>query len=130
MTKTAQDRLLRADEYLKEAELIHREKIGNLLVLANLYHSMMNVLFALLDIRDIGNLTHAAVIESFEKEHMKAGVFSAEFSDALHFTYNITHECDCDHMKQPGDEDIERLFPVVRDSVEAAAVYLKNHSRV
>ena len=125
MTRTAEDRLLRANEYLREAELIYREKIGNLHVLANLYHAMMNSLFALLDIRDIGNLTHADVIESFEKEYMKAGVFSAEFADALHFTYNITHECDCDHMKQPEDEDIERLFPVVRDSVQAAAMYLK-----
>ena len=130
MTKTAQDRLRRAEEYIKEAELIRRENIGNLHVLANLYHAMMNVLFALLDIRDISNLTHAAVIESFETEYGKAGVFSAEFIDALHFAYNITHECDCDHMKHPEDEDIERLLPVVRDSVEAAAVYLKNHSRV
>ena len=130
MTETAEYRLLKANEYLQAAELIYREKVGNLHVLANLYHAMMNSLFALLDIRDIGNLTHADVIGSFEEEYGKTGVFSAEFIEALHFTYNITHECDCDHMKQPGDEDIESLFPVARDSVRAAAEYLENHSRV
>ncbi len=125
MTKTAEDRLLRANEYLQEAELIYREKIGNLHVLANLYHAMMNCLFALLDIRNIGKLTHAGVIENFERKYMQAGVFSAEFTDALSFTYKITHECDCDHMKPPEDEDINRLFPVVRDFVQAVATYLK-----
>ncbi len=118
MTGTAEDRLRRADEYIHEAELIRREKIGNLHVLANLYHAMMNCLFALLDIRDIGKLTHADVIEKFEKKYMQAGVFSTEFSDALHFTYNITHECDCDHMKTPKDKDINRLFPVAEEFVK------------
>ncbi|NOZ67701.1 MAG: hypothetical protein GXP46_00295 [Deferribacteres bacterium] len=127
MTETAKDRLRRANEYIQEAELIRREKIGNLHVLANLYHAMMNCLFALLDVRDIGKLTHADVIEEFEKQYMQSGVFSTEFSDALHFTYNITHECDCDHMKHPEDEDIDRLFPVAGRFARAVEEYLKKN---
>ncbi len=125
MTATAEDRLRRANEYIQEAELIRREKIGNLHVLANLYHAMMNCLFALLDVKDIGKLTHADVIEEFERRYMQSGVFSTEFSEALHFTYNITHECDCDHMKPPEDEDINRLFPVAARFVSAVEEYLK-----
>ncbi|GBE04406.1 MAG TPA: HEPN domain-containing protein [Nitrospirae bacterium] len=125
MTRTAERRLHKANEYLKEAELLYGEKIGNLPVLANLYHAMMNCLFALFDIENIGNLTHADVIEKFKSEFVQTGIFDKKFTGALDSAFHITHECNCDHMKPPEDKDINKLLPLVREFVHAVTTYLK-----
>ena len=124
MTQTAEFRLHRAGEYLKEAEILYTEKIGNLLILTNLYHAMMNCLFALFEIEEPGSILHADIIERFKSEFVQAGIFDKKFTGALDFAFHITHECDCDHMKPPGDEDIDKLFPVGREFVQASTDYL------
>jgi len=116
--KVISERLQKAEEYLREAEFIYKEKIGNMHVLANLYHSMINSLFALFDVRDTGNLTHADIIERFEREYIQTGKFERGFADAINFAYHITHQCDCDKMKPPEDEEIERLFPAAKGLLE------------
>ncbi len=65
------DRLEQARESLEEAELLYRERIGNKVVLAKLYHAMIYCLFALFGVREIGNFTHADIIERFEKDSMR-----------------------------------------------------------
>lgn len=53
---------MQARESLKEADILYyREKIGNKVVFAKLYHALMYCLFALFDIRNIGSLTHADI---------------------------------------------------------------------
>jgi len=110
MTRTAEQRLDRAGEYLREAEILDREKIGNLPVLANLYHAMMNSLFALFDLKGPGNILHADIIDRFKSGFIRTGNFDKKFADALDFAFHITHECNCDQMKPPGDEDIQGCF--------------------
>ena len=124
MTRTSEIRLHKADEYLNEAEILYREKIGNLPVLANLYHTMMNCLFALYDIEDIGSLTHAGIIDKFKKEFVQEDIFDKRFTDAVDFAFNITHECNCEHMKPPDDEDINKLLPIVKEFVSVVTEYL------
>ncbi len=126
MTQTAEFRLRKADEYLKEAELLHHEKIGNLPVLANLYHTMMNCLFALFNIEEPGNILHADIIEKFKGEFVQAGIFNKKFTDAIDFAFRITHECNCDHMKPPGDGDIDKLIPVAREFIQVVSGYIDN----
>jgi|Deesub1362A_J573_1020465.scaffolds.fasta_scaffold19416_2 uncharacterized protein (UPF0332 family) len=123
MIKTSENRLQKAEEYLREAEFIYGEGIGNMHVLANLYHSMMNSLFALFEVENIGNLTHADIVERFDREYIQTGKFEARFAEAIHFAYHITHQCDCDKMKPPENKEIERLFPVVRDLLQTVKRY-------
>ena len=101
------ERLTQARESIKEGELLYREKIGNKVVLAKLYHAMMYCLFALFDIRDIGKLTHADVIDRFETEYVEKGIIDRGFLDVIRHAYDLTHECDCEHMPVPSDDDIE-----------------------
>jgi len=124
MIQTVKQRLHKANEYVKEAEIIYSEKISNLPVLANLYHAMMNCLFAVYEIKDIGNRTHADIIGRFKKEFVEAGIVEKRFTDAIDFAFKITHECDCDRIKPPGDEEIKKLFPVVREFVQTITKYL------
>ncbi|GBE02388.1 hypothetical protein BMS3Bbin06_00988 [bacterium BMS3Bbin06] len=121
-------RLREAGENLKEAELLRHEKISNLATLTKLYHAMIYSLFALLGIKEIGNLTHADLIERFEREFVNNGIFKREYLDAMRFAYNFTHECDCAMMKEPEDRDIDYLFPVSADFVRFAGNYLEGHT--
>ncbi len=111
-------RLKEAEESLSEAELLKHEKISNIATLAKLYHSMIYGLLALFGMDDIGSLTHADLIERFEEEFVKKGLFRREYLEAMRFAYEFTHECDCAHMKQPEDRDIDYLFPMVKGFVE------------
>lgn len=111
-------RLKEAEESLSEAELLKDEKISNIATLAKLYHSMIYGLLALFGMDDIGSLTHADLIERFEREFVRKGLFRKEYLEAMRFAYDFTHECDCAHMKQPEDKDIEYLLPIVESFVE------------
>lgn len=121
-----EQRLDRAGEYLREAEILRSEKIGNLTVLANLYHAMMNCLFALFDLKEPGSLLHADIIERFKSEFVITGVLDKKFADAMDFAFHITHECNCDRMIPPGDEDVQKLIPVVREFIRIVDHYLND----
>ncbi|HHN65413.1 MAG TPA: hypothetical protein ENK09_08650 [Nitrospirae bacterium] len=110
-------RLSEAIESLKEAEIINDAGVSNLATLTKLYHAMIYSLMALFEIEDIGSLTHADLIERFEKEYIQKGTFRTDLLDALRFAYNFTHECDCAHMKEPEDKDIEYLMPLAEKLV-------------
>ncbi|MEC4685519.1 MAG: hypothetical protein VST71_07290 [Nitrospirota bacterium] len=118
-------RLAEAEGYLEEAEYLYKEKLSNLHTLAKLYHAMIYSLFALFDLRDIGGLTHADLIERFERDYVQKGVFDSTVLEAMRFAYDITHECDCAHMKQPEDRDVTRLEPIVRGFVHEVGAVLR-----
>jgi uncharacterized protein (UPF0332 family) len=101
-----QERLRQARESMDEAVLLAHEHMGNKMVLAKYYHAMMNCLFALFDIREIGRLTHEDIIGRFEQEYVKRGKGDAAVLGALRRAYDLTHECDCDNMPVPTEEDI------------------------
>ncbi len=113
-SEAARKRLVEAEGFLEEAEHLHNERISNLHTLTKLYHAMIYSLLALFDIGDIGGRTHAEIIGRFESEYVRKGAFDRSLLDALRSAYDVTHECDCAHMKQPDDEEIERLLPLAR----------------
>ncbi len=51
---TVWDRNSQARESMAEAHLMEREQMGSKLVLTKLYHAIMESLFALFDIQDMG----------------------------------------------------------------------------
>jgi uncharacterized protein (UPF0332 family) len=111
-------RLNEALDSLKEAEIINNAGVSNLATLTKLYHAMVYALMALFEIEDIGSLTHADLIERFERQFIQKGLMDTKFLDALRFAYNFTHECDCAHMKEPEDRDIQYLMPLAEEFVE------------
>jgi uncharacterized protein (UPF0332 family) len=94
MTKFIKKRLEEAEQHLEDAEFIYKERIGNLQIMTKLYHAMIYSLFALFEIEDIGNLTHADLIARFERELVQNETFSRSFYDALIYAHGFVHECD------------------------------------
>ncbi len=112
---TPRERINQARESMEDALLLVREHMGKRAVLTKLYHAMMSCLFAIFDIQDIGRLTHADVIERFEREYVKTGKIDATILDVLRRAYDLTHECDCDHMPVPTDEEIKRTLEAAQE---------------
>jgi uncharacterized protein (UPF0332 family) len=108
------ERLQQARENIDEALLLMHEHMGNKAVLTKFYHAMMSCLFALFNIRDIGKLTHADIIDRFEQEYVHTGKMDETILAALHRTYNLTHECDCDHMPVPTEGEIASAMKAVQ----------------
>ncbi|MFN3740102.1 MAG: HEPN domain-containing protein [Thermodesulfovibrionales bacterium] len=111
------ERLKQARESIEEAELLYKEGVGNKLVIAKLYHAMIYCLLALFRIRDIGELTHADIIERFEKEYVLKGIFSNELLRVIRHAYELTHECDCEHMPMPTHADIESSMSATQELI-------------
>lgn len=125
-----EERLRQARESMNEALLLSHEQMGNKAVLTKLYHAMMECLFALFDIRDIGKLTHADIIERFDREYVKTGKINAAILHVLRRSYDLTHECDCDHMPVPTDEEIESAMKAAEELISATEVLLGTEVRM
>jgi uncharacterized protein (UPF0332 family) len=117
---TSRERIIQARESREDALLLAREHMGNKAVLTKFYHAMMNCLFALFNIKDIGKLTHADIIERFEQEYVKTGKIDAAILDVLRRAYDLTHECDCEHMPVPTDQEITAARHATEDLIRKA----------
>ncbi len=127
---TRAERIAQAGKSLEDAQLLAREELGNKPVLTRLYHAMMESLFALFDIRDMGHLTHADVIERFEQEYVITGKIARHVLDILHRAYDLTHECDCDHMPVPSDDEVRTVMETAERLVIEAEALLKTRINV
>lgn len=117
---TSSDRIRSARESIAEGTLLRGENIGSKPVLAKYYHAMMGSLFAIFGIRDIGKLTHADVIERFEREYARRGAVDAAVFKAIRRAYDLTHECECDAMPVPTEDEVEAAFQAAESLVQAA----------
>ncbi len=126
---TPAERISQAGKSLEDAQVLAREELGNKLVLTKLYHAMMESLFALFDIRDMGRLTHADVIGRFEQQYVKTGRIERQVLDVLHRAYDLTHECDCDHMPVPTDEEVRTVMKTAKKLIHATDELLKNDGK-
>lgn len=127
---TSSERLRAARESIAEGTLLRREGIGSKPVLTKYYHAMMNSLFALFGIRDIGKMTHADIITRFEREYMRMGAVDGAVFKALQRAYDLTHECECDNMPVPTEDEIEAALQAAEGLVRAAEQLLRTEVQV
>ena len=127
---TPAERIAQAGKNLEEAQLLAHERMGNKPVLTKLYHAMMESLFALFAIRDMGRLTHADLIERFERECINTGKIDRPVLDVLRRAYDLTHECDCDHMPVPTDEELESALKASEELIRATEGLLRTKVRM
>ncbi|UCG77835.1 MAG: hypothetical protein JSV21_09695 [Nitrospirota bacterium] len=95
MNDTGARRLKEAGEFLQEAKFLLNEKLGNVHVLTKIYHSMIYGLFALFNIRSIGDLSHYELIQMFKTAYIEKEGFSPSYQEVLDLTYDLVHTCSC-----------------------------------
>jgi uncharacterized protein (UPF0332 family) len=123
------ERIKKARESMAEALLLKREQLGNKAILTKLYHAVMESLFAMYNIQDMGRLTHSDLIERFEREYVNMGKIDRPVLDVLQRTYDLTHECDCDHMPVPTDEEMRSAMKVAEILINATEGLLETEVR-
>jgi uncharacterized protein (UPF0332 family) len=118
------ERLAQAKENLKEAKLLHGERMGNRLVVRKLYHTIIYSLFALMRINEIQDLTHADIIKNFETRYVRKGVFDLELLSVIRRAYDLAHVCGYEPVPVPQDEDVKKIMPIVEEFIEQVEKYL------
>jgi uncharacterized protein (UPF0332 family) len=122
---TPSERIKQAYSTTEDARLFERERMGNKAVITKYYHAMMHCLFALFNIREIGRMTHADIIDRFERECIWTEKIHGAILGVFRRAYDLTHECDCDHMPVPKDEEIKAARHAAEELAHAAGELLK-----
>lgn len=119
-------RLFEARQHLEDAEFIYREKLGNPQVMTKLYHAMIYSLFALFEIDDIDDMTHADIISRFERELVHSKIFSRSSYDAMIKAYGFVHKCDLNNPELPSEGDIDSILYLAREFVGKTERFVEN----
>lgn len=102
----------RSAQYLEEAHALFSEKMGNLLVVTKLYHSLMYCLFGFFSLEDPGSYSHAELIERFERVDAAKDPLRLSVVNTLKSLYPFVHTCDLPRPKDPDDEYVRAIFDI------------------
>ena len=117
-------RLKEAEESIKESELLLNNKSYRASV-NRFYYSMFYGILALINISGSSFSKHTGVISHFDKEFVKTGKFSKEYSKSLHTAFEIRQESDYLDMKEVSFEEAKNLF----ESAKKLLLEIKNYLR-
>jgi len=119
-----QYRLGQADDSIKEAEVLLKERMSLRSVMNRLYYAMFYAVLALLQEKQLGTSKHYGAISLFDREFIKSGVFVQDMSKTLHRAFELRQKGD--YMEQPDvtKEDIDEIFPKAIDFVSKIKQYL------
>lgn len=87
-------RLLQAKESLQDAKILLKAKGSFRSVINRAYYAMFYSLLALYARKGMGTSKHAGVIAIFDREYVKAGIFSKEMSRNLHRAFYLRQDSD------------------------------------
>ena len=117
-------RLKEAEESLKDAELLLQNKSYRSSVNRS-YYSMFYGILALINITGISISKHTGVISHFDKEIVKTGIFSKEFSKSLHSAFELRQESDYLDMKEVTLEETEAILLSAKSLFSQIKDYLR-----
>jgi uncharacterized protein (UPF0332 family) len=102
-------RLEQADESLKAGRVLLDQRLFRPSVNRS-YYAMFYSVLALLTTRQEETSKHGRAIALFDKEFVKAGVFSKEFSRWLHEAFDLRQRSDYSPQFQTTEEDTRRIL--------------------
>ena len=117
-------RLKEEEESLKDAELLLQNKSYRSSVNRS-YYSMFYGILALINITGVSISKHTGVISHFDKEFVKTGIFSKEFSKSLHSAFELRQESDYLDMKEVTLEETEAILLSAKSLFSQIKDYLR-----
>jgi uncharacterized protein (UPF0332 family) len=97
-------RLEQADESIAAASLLLQQGILRRSV-NNAYYAMFYAVIALLAIKMMETSKHGGAISLFDREFVKTGVFSRDFSRWLHQAFDLRQRCDYEAQFSISEEE-------------------------
>lgn len=110
-------RLSQAQETLREAEILLSQS-GFRGTINRSYYAMFYAVLGLLATRGLGRSKHSGIISLFDREFVKMGIFSKEFSRSLHRAFDERQANDYGEMLEP---DLE----LAKDLLEQAMIFVE-----
>ena len=117
-------RLEQAYETLREAEILLREDALRGAI-NRAYYAMFYALLALLATKQLGTSKHSGAISLFDREFVKTGLFSREFSRSLRLAFTLRQRHDYKELTTVDQPTAERSLVDAKNFVDAVETYLR-----
>ena len=116
----ANDALRAADALLNEG--LWRDSVNRS------YYAMFYAVLALLALKGTGTSKHTGAIAMFDKDYVKAGLFSKELSQTLHRTFEMRLEADYDEVSTVSEQDAQLVVSQAREFVGKLSEHLRQQT--
>lgn len=124
-----QYRLEQADESIAAASLLFQQGILRRSV-NSAYYAMFYAVMALLAIKKKETSRHGSAIGLFDREFVKTGIFSKDFSRWLHWSFDLRQRCDYEAQFNISPEDTQATLEAAEKFVaEVKSVIAEMDSR-
>lgn len=123
-----QYRLQQANESIQEAEALYHSALLRGVV-NRAYYAMFYAVLALIVLRQEAISKHSGVIAFFDREFVKAGLFSTTLSKSLHLAFQRRQENDYGEVFIVSQEDAYQAITEAQSFVSAVSEYLASASR-
>ncbi len=122
-------RLEQADEALRAAETLLKEGLLGSAV-NRAYYAMFYSVLALLALDKRETSKHSGAISLFDREYVKTGIFSKEFSRWLHQAFDLRQRSDYAVKYTPSREEAEQTINQAQAFVARVKEVLKNKAGI
>lgn len=116
-------RMEQAYETLHEAEILLNE-VALRGTINRAYYAMFYALLALLTTKQLGTSKHSGALRLFDREFVKAGLFSRDLSRSLRAAFNRRQTHDYGEMIEVDQTTAEETLAEARTFVDAVETYL------
>jgi uncharacterized protein (UPF0332 family) len=116
-------RIEQAEEALRVGELLRTANAPREIV-NRAYYAMFYAVLALLGSQKRETSRHRAAITLFDKDYVKAGIFTKDFSRWLHEAFNLRLASDYGPFFQPSQQDAEDILGRAQTFVSAVKTHL------
>lgn len=116
-------RMRQADDSLREATIL-READAQRGAVNRAYYAMFYALLALLATKQLGTSRHSGAISLFDREFVKAGIFPADLSKALHLAFDRRQIHDYGEMTEVGANTSDEAIVDATKFVDTIRQYL------
>lgn len=121
----AQHRINVAEEKYKAASVLLREELFKDSI-GRSYYCIFSAARAILALDGVDYSKHAGVISYFQKNYVKRGVFSVEYSDIIGKAFQVRNLSDYDDMYIASQKDAENQLKKARFFLDEVIAYLNS----
>ncbi|HKM28178.1 MAG TPA: HEPN domain-containing protein [Anaerovoracaceae bacterium] len=120
-------RLNRSEELISDAQNLFDKgsfKSGN----NRAYYSIFYAIRAILALDGVDYKKHSGVIQHFQKDYIKTGIFDKEYSQIIMEANEIRNASDYDDFYLASREETEKQIKDAKKFYNAVKIYLKNRN--
>jgi hypothetical protein len=124
--KLALHRLQQADESLEEARFLYEGRKSARSIINRAYYSMFYSILALLIYEPFSSSKHSGVISYFNRNFIKAGIFSERLGRGVNKAFDLRQRCDYREQVNLTTEEVEPFLDLSREFIDSIRQYLKD----